>query len=420
MIGEFDAANGISEKFVAGMKGVADNLGTITQFMVVGAAFMAGTYIPMVVKGTYATISDTVSKVANITASRAKSVADLDVAKSNLIATAAMVRAMGVTNAQTATMMANARAAYQQAAAAKAVAFSGAGLSSVLLGPVGVGVALASVAAGYLLMKDNADKATTSIEYQGQKLEDLVVKYRELNTLQRDNETKALSEQVEELGLKFTVAASDLSAFIGALPTSDENIEFFRKNLHVSFKKEKISSDAYYESVKNANILNDKQLVKVRALTEGHVETKKALEGAKNAQEALSLSTSKTTEEVKKQATETAELNAELKKLFDQANQNLKNSQVTIALANRGYNDDMISLAQKYLAVEGAIVKNEQGKKVLRNDLKKLLKAEYDAIMGAKNAVDGRNKSEEKTKKLIEAQGAAMKVNALVAANAAK
>src|SRR5690606_27293632 len=89
-------------------------------------------------------------------------------------------------------------------------------------------------------------------------------------------------------------------------------------------------------------------------------------------------------------------------------------------LANRGYNDTMIELAKKYLNVEGAIVTNAKGQKVLKDELKTKLREEYQAIMRSKNAVDERNKAEEKSKKLLEATGNAMKVNAKVAANAAK
>jgi tape measure domain-containing protein len=148
MIGEFDATSGASEKFVNGMKALSQNMDIVTNTAMIAGAYMAGTYIPIIIKGTQATISDTVAKITNALAARSKAIADFDVAKSNLAATAAMVRAMGVTNAQTAAMMANARAAYQQAAAAKSAALANTGLMGILGGPVGIGVTLAAVAAG--------------------------------------------------------------------------------------------------------------------------------------------------------------------------------------------------------------------------------------------------------------------------------
>ena len=416
MIGEFDQAHGVSRAFVSGMTTVADNIENITKLMLIAGTYMAGTYIPMIIKGTYATISDTASKFANVTALRAKVVADLEVAKSNLAATAAMARAMGATNAQTAAMMANARAAYQQAAAAKAVAFSGAGLSSVLLGPVGVGVALASVAAGYVLMKDGADKATASIEYQGQKLEDLVIKYRELNTLQRDNETKILAEQVEDLSVKFRVASSDLMSFMQALPASDEKIDFFAK-LTKEYQNGKISSDAYYDAVKNVNFLTDEQLDKVRGLTGRYDEAKTKFNEAEVAQKALASAAKKTTQEAKEQAAEVKGLTEEIKKLLGVNAEGTNKSNYLKEMVNLKVDPKLAEMLYEARKAEGL----EWGKnQVLSDAVRKSVLERWKADQGLNKTLEERAKIEERNKKIIEAQGNAMKVNAKVASNAAK
>lgn len=377
MVGEFDASTGASKKFVDSMTLLSQNLGTITKLMMVGGAYMAGTYIPI--------LATTAIGFARNTAE--------------------VIR-------------------YQLALAGMQASATGASRSLVILrgvlgGPVGIGLTLAAVAAGYLLMKDGADKATASIDYQGQKLDDLIVKYQSLNSYQRDNENRALTDQVEELSLKYRVASSDLYSFMQALPISDEKLATFEK-LNSQLSLGKISSDEYYKSVKAVNILTDDQLFKLSTLIDGYVKKKKALGDGENAQKAFAASAIQTTAEVKKQAAETAKLTEELEKLLKKSSESIKDSAITSALANRGYNDTMIALAKQYLSVEGAIVTNAKGQRVLRDDLKKMLKAEYDAIMASKNAVDSRNKSEEKTKKLIEAQGSAMKVNAKVAALSVK
>ena len=377
MVGEFDASTGASKKFVDSMTLLSQNLGTITKLMMVGGAYMAGTYIPI--------LATTAIGFARNTAE--------------------VIR-------------------YQLALAGMQASATGASRSLIILkgvlgGPVGIGLTLAAVAAGYLLMKDGADKATASIDYQGQKLDDLIVKYQELNTLQRDNETKALADQVQDLSLKFRVASSDLTGFMQALPVSDEKINTWSK-LHSQFSLGKISSDEYYKSIKALNFLSDDQLNKVRGLIGGYESSNTKMKQAEVAQKALAVAAGQTTAEVKKQAAETAKLTEELERLLKKSSESIKDSAITSALANRGYNDTMIALAKQYLSVEGAIVTNAKGQRVLRDDLKKMLKAEYDAIMASKNAVDSRNKSEEKTKKLIEAQGSAMKVNAKVAALSVK
>ena len=126
LVGEFDISTGASKKFVDSMTLLSQNLGTITKLMMVGGAYMAGTYIPI--------LATTAIGFARNTAE--------------------VIR-------------------YQLALAGMQASATGASRSLVILrgvlgGPVGIGLTLAGVAAGYLLMKDGADKATASIDYQGQ------------------------------------------------------------------------------------------------------------------------------------------------------------------------------------------------------------------------------------------------------------
>lgn len=328
--------------------------------------------------------------------------------------------ALGIASKQTtAATAANTVVQNANNASKRASILTSTSLIGLLGGPVGLGVTVATVAAGYMLMRDSTDKATVSIDFQGQKVDDLVVKYRELNTLQRDNETKALADQVNDLSLKFRVASSDLTSFMQALPVADEKINTWSK-LHSQFSLGKISSDEYYKSILALNILNDDQLDKVRGLIGGYDSSNKGMKEAEVAQKALAAAAKKTTQEAKDQAVSVAELSEKIKELLKSSSQNITDSSITSALASRGYNDTMIDLAKKYLAVEGAIVENAQGQRVLRDDLKKMLKAEYDAIMKAKGAVDSRNEAEKERTKELEKQQKVLQVNALVAANAAK
>ncbi|MCU7226105.1 hypothetical protein OC498_14660, partial [Acinetobacter bohemicus] len=122
---------------------------------------------------------DTVVKVAGVTAA---------------VFTGRLVSAYVAANAASIRMTASTMA---QAGAMNVATASARSLYLAMGGPVGLGVTLATVAAGYLLMRDKAEKATASIDTQGQSVDDLIEKYQELNTLQRDNETRALAQQVE-------------------------------------------------------------------------------------------------------------------------------------------------------------------------------------------------------------------------------
>ncbi|QEK35876.1 lytic transglycosylase domain-containing protein [Acinetobacter johnsonii] len=409
------AKNTLINGSMPAIQATIDNMDALTNVTMIAGAYLAGSYIPTLAIATKGLVTDTVAKISNIASTRAKTLADYEVAKANLAATAAMVRAMGVTNAQTATMMTNARAAYQQAAAAKATMFAGSGLLGVLGGPVGLGITMASVAAGYLLMKDGAEKATASIDIQGKSVADLVVKYRELNTLQRDNETKALADQVEDLGLKYRVASSDLYSFMEALPISDEKIATFTK-LNSELSQGRISSNEYYEAVKNVNILTDSQLSKVRALVGGYVEAKNKFNEAETAQDALANSMGSTTQKAKEQAAEVAGLSEEIKKLLGTNKEAMLKNTSLNAMIGAGADPKLAEYLYEARKAQGILGTS----KMLSEDVRKSVLARYNSEIGLNKTLEERAKIEERNKKLIEAQGDAMKVNALVASNAAK
>ena len=464
VVGEFDGATGASKTFVEGVTLLSENMSVVTTTMGVGAAFMAGTYIPAI----YGTIAaglvktkqmtdQTIIQYGLINAERAAAASALAQAQAQIINTQSTLTAIAAEKAlevqrlqaqinaagrmATTTRMAQLRrieaqataeltvaetalaaARVRSAAATTASAGVGRAALGVLFGPVGMGVALASVAAGYLLMKDGTDESTKSLRENNESVEDAIKKYNELDEVKRRAQLVSEKDRLQDLGKEYDdITAKLITATYSFSRHNDMTSEQSQQvNALIAEYKKSGDIDEFSAKINSLSFINQTSKDRFNTLGGAVKSAGDEFKNQKSTVEQMAPALKGTADQAKQSAVEVSGLSEELKKLFDQANQNLKNSQVTIALADRGYNDEMISLAQKYLAIEGAIVKNEQGKKVLRNDLKKLLKAEYDAIMGAKNAVDGRNKSEEKTKKLIEAQGAAMKVNALVAANAAK
>ncbi len=409
------AKNTLINGSMPAIQATIDNMDALTNVTMIAGAYLAGSYIPTLAIATKGLVTDTVAKISNIASTRAKTLADYEVAKANLAATAAMVRAMGVANAQTVVMMTNARAAYQQAAAAKATMFAGSGLLGVLGGPVGLGITMASVAAGYLLMKDGAEKATASIDIQGKSVADLVVKYRELNTLQRDNETKALADQVEDLGLKYRVASSDLYSFMEALPISDEKIATFTK-LNSELSQGRISSNEYYEAVKNVNILTDSQLSKIRGLVGGYVEAKNKFNEAETAQDALANSMGSTTQKAKEQAAEVAGLSEEIKKLLGTNKEAMLKNTSLNAMIGAGADSKLAEYLYEARKAQGILGTS----KMLSGDVRKSVLARYNSEIGLNKTLEERAKIEERNKKLIECNGNNMKMQALVATNTAK
>lgn len=433
--------NALINSAVPAIEATINNLDALTNMAMVGAAFMAGTYIPTIygsITAGYARtkqmLEQNAVQVAAINTERAAAASALVQAQAQFVNTESTLTALAaekalevqrlqaqinaagrmasttrmaqlrqievqVTAELTAAETALAAARTRSTAAAAANIGIGRTALSVLGGPVGIGVTLAAVTAGYLLMRDGTEKATASINIQGQSVDDLIKKYRELNTLQRDNESKALADQVEDLSLKYRVALSDLHVFMQALPISNDKLATFSK-LNSQLSLGKISTDSYYTAVKNVNILTGEQLNQVRQLIGGYSEAKTKFYEAETAQKALKTAMSNTTQHAKEQAAEVRGLSAEIIKLLADANKNIGTSQISTALASRGYSDDLITLTQKYLAVEGAIIKNDQGRSILRPELQKSLNAEYAAILKQKNAIDQRNEAEKKTEDL--------------------
>lgn len=373
MIGEANITYGVTNNMAAGLGVLAENLGTITKLMMVAGAYMAGTYIPV--------LATTAIGFARNTA---------EVIRYQLALVSMQASATGASRSLIV-------------------------LRGVLGGPTGIGLTLAAVAAGYLLMKGNAEKATASIDFQGQKVDDLVIKYRELNTLQRDNENKALADQVEELSLKYRVASSDLFTFMEALPISDDKLATFAK-LNSQLSLGKISSDDYYKSVKAVNVLTDDQLDKVRGLVGGYVEGKKKFNEAEVAQKAFATATGQTTAEIKKQAIETANLSSELKELLSTNAEDAGKNNFIATLVGKGIDQKLAELVYAQRKAEGILGTTKR----LSSESLKSVAALYESQQKLNTASERQKNIEEAKKKAIEAQGNAMKVNALVASNAAK
>lgn len=421
-VGVAGDSSGAATLAASSIKLLGENIELVASASMVLGAYWAGTYIPVLVKGTQATIADTASKVTGTLASRAKAIADYEVAKSSLAATAAMVRAMGVTNAQTAAMMANARAAYQQAAASRAAAVAGTGALGLLGGPVGIGVTLAAVAAGYLLMRDSTEESTKSLRENNESVDDAIKKYKELDEVRRRSQLVSERDKLRDLGQEYEDINSKLITATYSFSRHNDMTSEQSKQVNALIAEYKKTGDIdqFSGKINALNFISQTSKDRFNTLGGSVKDVGNEFKNQKSFVDQMAPAVKGVGDQAKQTAIETANLSAEIRKLLSEANQTIKDSAITSALANRGYNDTMIELAKKYLNVEGAIVTNAKGQKVLKDELKTKLREEYQAIMRSKNAVDERNKAEEKSKKLLEATGNAMKVNAKVAANAAK
>ena len=265
-------------------------------------------------------------------------------------------------------------------------------------GWVGLGLTVASVAAGYLLMKGGADESTKSLRENNESVDDAIKKYKELDEVKRraqlvseKNTLQDLAKEYDEVNSKLITATYSFSRHNDM--TSEQSKQV---NALIAEYKKTGDIDQFSGKINALNFINQAGKDKFNTLA-GSVKTAgNEFKTQKTFVSQMEPALKGVGDQAKQTAIETANLSEEIKKLLKASGQNIKDSAITSALANRGYNDTMIELAKKYLNVEGAIVKNEQGRLSLRADLQKMFTTEYNEVMKAKNATDARNEAEKK------------------------
>lgn len=254
-VGEINVTYGVTSKMAGALSILADNLNVVATAGAVVAVAMGSRMVVEFGKTNAAMLANTI-------ATRNKVLADYERAKAELAATAAMVQSMGPMNAQTAAMMSNAAAAYQKAAAAKAATLSmgalataGRGALALFGGPIGLGLTVATVAASYLLMRDNADKSTESLRANNQTVADAITKYRELNSIQRDAQMVAERQKLDELNEAYRKASAELMVYASNMGSMGEVVTESQAELSKLFAEYKKTGDLdkFNTSVQNSS-----------------------------------------------------------------------------------------------------------------------------------------------------------------------
>ncbi|HHP4810917.1 tape measure protein [Acinetobacter baumannii] len=207
-VGESGKGSGAAEVLSGSIKTLAGNLDVLTSAMMVGGAYWLGTYIPAIyasgvavaaktkelaaqtfaqyaaiqaeraaaaqqVLSTQAVVANTQATLAAIAAEKALEVQRLksQITEKGRAATLTRMAELKKIEAQVTRELAVAEGALATAQARSAAAGAasvgiGTRLLGLLSGPVGIGITVASLAAGYLLMRDNGDKANDMLEKQ--------------------------------------------------------------------------------------------------------------------------------------------------------------------------------------------------------------------------------------------------------------
>lgn len=207
-VGESGKGSGAAQVLAGSIQTLAGNLDVLTSAMMVGGAYWLGTYIPAIyasgvavaakikelaaqtvtqyaaiqaeraaaaqqVISTQAVVANTQATLAAIAAEKALEVQRLksQISEKGRAATLTRMAELKKIEAQVTRELAVAEGALATAQARSAAAGAasvgiGTRLLGLLSGPVGIGITVASLAAGYLLMRDNGDKANDMLEKQ--------------------------------------------------------------------------------------------------------------------------------------------------------------------------------------------------------------------------------------------------------------
>ena len=109
--------------------------------------------------------------------------------------------------------------AAQAAATTTSLTLAGAARSALafMTGPVGLGITVATVAAGYLLLGNNSEKTTVSLRENNEAVNDAIQKYRELDDVQKRGQQAAEKVKLSELAESYKELTTDLNTSAYAL-----------------------------------------------------------------------------------------------------------------------------------------------------------------------------------------------------------
>ncbi|MCQ1054709.1 phage tail tape measure protein [Acinetobacter baumannii] len=290
-VGESGKGSGAAQALSGSIQTLAGNLDTLTTAMMLGGAYWLGTYIPAIYASGVAVAAKTKELAAQTVAQYTAIQAERTAAAQQLISTQTLVANTQVTLAAiaaekalevqrlksqiseqgrtaTITRMAELKkieaqvtrelalaeealavAQSRSAAAGAASVGIGARLLGVLGGPVGIGITVASLAAGYLLMRDNTAEANKKLEEQArvaEKTDD------DLKKLAGNDKAKA----VDDLTAAFNAQNEALDKSSRSVASALIDIENYARG---NWEVEKISQEArkgtisYTEAIERLN-----------------------------------------------------------------------------------------------------------------------------------------------------------------------
>lgn len=472
-VGESGKGSGAAQVLAGSVQTLAGNLDTLTSALMLGGAYWAGTYIPAIYASGIAVAAktkelatQTVVQYGAIQAERSAAAQELESLQAKMVtikATRALVveelklelrrmksqistqgainseLRMGVLRQQqakinaelAATEAALASAQARTAAAGAASIGIGTRLLGLLGGPVGIGITVASLAAGYLLMRDNTAEANKKLEEQAKVAERTD---EALKKLSGNDKAKAVNDLTS--AFKAQNEALEKSSFaVGAALIDIEN--YARGNKEV----EKISQDArtgtisYSEAIERLNKIklptdlyenlkkqatqydenSSKASLSAEKLKIFGVEVSLAGNKAQNA----SVQVKSNTDELHGNANAADRAAKAQKGYFESLHSEVLKSNEELALLNLGYSEETVKKIIELQKAKQAVAPPGTTAIVTKEEMDLVAQAQK-ALDVLKDKKDELTAAERKHTSELEKQQKVLQVNEKVKANAAK
>ena len=133
---------------------------------------------------------------------------------------------------------------------------AGARALALVGGPIGaITIGVTALAAGYMLLSDNSEKSTKSLRDNNEAVGDAIVKYRELNGIQRDAQMAAERQKLDELNEAYRKASTELMVYASNMGGMGEVVTESQVELSKLFAEYKKTGDLdkFNTSVQNSS-----------------------------------------------------------------------------------------------------------------------------------------------------------------------
>ena len=414
-VGEAGQGSGAATAISGSLGTLAENLNKVTNIAMIGGAYWVGTYIPAIYASTVAgygkikqLVEQTVIQYAAVQAERvaaAQELAGVEAKLVNLQATRAQlveelklelarkkkqISDQGAINSEirmgllrqqqvainaelTATENALAAARTRSAVAATATLGVSSRILGVMTGPIGIGISIAAVAAGYLLMRDSTAEANKKLEEQTDIASKTKQELLELQGVQKNGAKADLEEAFKGQNKEL----KDLNYLFNAHTIELQNA--YRGNLQITEISNKVREGtmSQVDAIKALNkldFIDPKQLKQLRDDNKLYEEKREIVTKVQEALKVFGINaelmgnkasnSSSGVAAIGKEAVVTSEkvkgLDADIQKFISNSLNNIASNEERLRLYAQGYTKESADMVLKYREAMGLIGTDQQ------------------------------------------------------------